>query len=442
MSGFLRTAAVHFLLILTACSGIEMDLTLPDIKSLPDLEVLTKKNPDWQSPLLQQHHLTGRIWHPEGGRFVDEEELSEVLLRSAYILLGEKHDNPDHHILQARLVKNLTDNGRRPSVVWEMIPEFKQDVLDRFRAEYSDDAEALGAALSWDTSGWPDWRLYQPIAEAAMAEQLPMYAAGLPRSAVRTIAKGRPSFEFAKRRRMLGLHRPMAAELRARSIEQLYKGHCELMPRNALVSLFNVQRARDAVLSEHMLTGGGRDGSLLIAGNGHVREDIGVPLFLRRHQPGVLVTTVAFVEVQDEVLDPTEYNEQFSAPVLPFDYVWFTPRADDVDHCAELRKKWGKTASAKPAPAAPKEKPAEQPAPIPKETAKIPKEPIEVEKAPTQPEPDGKSADLEETEFEDPMHEEARQATDQPRSIMSNRKEDGADDPSLPPIPRSKPPRP
>ena len=96
-----------------------------------------------------------------------------------------------------------------------------------------------------------------------------------------------------------------------------------------------------------MLTTGVRDGSVLIAGDGHVRKDIGVPQFLRRRQPGVRMTTVGFVEVKDNSPYPIDYGRLFSGTAIPFDYVWFTPRADNQDHCAELRKKWGKPRKSK-----------------------------------------------------------------------------------------------
>ena len=333
------------LLILGGCAWVEQNVPLPDVQKL---FAVTDPKPTWQSPLLQQHHLVGRIWRPGDGGFVDQKTLAADLVGSGYILLGEKHDNPDHHLLQARLIRTLTALGRRPAVVWEMIPESRQPILNRYWAKYSRDAAALGGTLGWDASGWPAWSLYQPIAEAAMAAHLPMYAAGLSKAAVRTLARGKPSFAFAKRRRALGLDNPMPEELRQRSLEQLYQGHCELMPRDTLGPLLNVQRARDAVIAEHLLAGSVNDGALLIAGAGHVRKDLAVPVFLARYQPDVRITTVAFVEVRDGVLDPTDYAASFSTPVLPFDYVWFTPRADDEDHCAKLKKNWRMPGAMKP----------------------------------------------------------------------------------------------
>jgi len=345
--------------ILANCGWVERNVPLAKVE---DLVALTETKPVWQSPLLQQHHLVGRIWRSADGRFVEQKILAEDLVRAAYILLGEKHDNPDHHLLQARLIEILIALGRRPALIWEMVPETKQPILDSYFAKYSRDGEALGKSLGWNLSGWPAWHMYQPVADAAMAGHLPMYAAGLPKSSIRALARGKPSFKFAKRQRALGLHIALPAGMRKRSLEQLYQGHCEMMPRSSLTPLFNVQRAKDAVFAEHMLTSGQNDGALLIAGNGHVRKDLGVPLFLNRHQPGVRVATVALVEVQDGLMDPTDYGEIFSAPLLPFDYVWFTPRIDDKDHCAQLRKRFAKPAKAKPMAPQPKaeEKPAEE----------------------------------------------------------------------------------
>jgi uncharacterized iron-regulated protein len=82
-----------------------------------------------------------------------------------------------------------------------------------------------------------------------------------------------------------------------------------------------------------------RDGAVLIAGVGHVRTDYGVPSALRVLGPDARVVSVAFLEVADGWVAPADYAERFGASRLPFDYVWFTARADNVDHCARLRER-------------------------------------------------------------------------------------------------------
>ncbi len=46
--------------------------------------------------------------------------------------------------------------------------------------------------------------------------------------------------------------------------------------------------------------------------------------------------SLAFVEVDAAADEPAAYAGRF-AGALPFDYVWFTPRIDDVDPCARPR---------------------------------------------------------------------------------------------------------
>ncbi len=459
--------------VLANCGWVEKNVPL---EKMEELVAITETKSAWQSPLLRQHHLVGRIWRSADGRFVDEKILAEDLVRAAYILLGEKHDNPDHHLLQARLIEILIALGRRPAVIWEMIPETNQPILDSYYAKHSRDGKALGESLAWNLSGWPAWQMYQPVAEAAMAAHLPMYAAGLPKSAVRALARGKPSFKFARRQRALGLHIALPAEMRKRSLEQLFEGHCKMMPRGSLIPMFNVQRARDAVFAEHMLTSGQSDGALLIAGNGHIRKDLGVPLFLKRHQPGIRIVTVALVEVQDGLMDPTDYGEIFSAPFLPFDYVWFTPRIDDKDHCAQLRKQFAKPAkkpakapepkAVEKAPEKPIEKPIEQPAPEqepkerPTELKSEPKQQEKIKAAPkswpvtkkvppddsAKPDEAAKPDDATKPDEAAKSDEAIKDLPDLEEHDVEERKpvemKDAEPAPGMPPVPRSKPPKP
>ena len=39
------------------------------------------------------------------------------------------------------------------------------------------------------------------------------------------------------------------------------------------------------------------------------------------------------MEVDGEAQDPAAYAARFGVEALPFDYVWFTPRVDDLDPC-------------------------------------------------------------------------------------------------------------
>ena len=72
---------------------------------------------------------------------------------------------------------------------------------------------------------------------------------------------------------------------------------------------------------------GGNRPLVLIAGNGHVRKDYGVPNHL-----DVESASVGFVEVWKDKDHPRDYDAN------RFDYTWFTPRVDSLDPCEKYKK--------------------------------------------------------------------------------------------------------
>jgi uncharacterized iron-regulated protein len=290
----------------------------------------------WHAPLDHDHPLTGRIWDVGAGRFVEEPALVERLSTARFVMLGEKHDNLDHHVLQARLVRALTAAGRRPAVAFEMLTAEQAPALARFLATAPRDAGGLGAAVGWADTGWPEWPMYQPIAQAALDAGLPIVAANVPNATARALGMGDraalPSTLVARYR----LDRDLPADVQAEMAEEIRAAHCghanDTMVRNMIVA----QRVRDAAMAESLLDTG-RDG-VLITGSGHARSDRGVPASLRIVQPQSPIVSVAFVEVEADHPTPADYPDHFGTARLPFDYVWFTPRLDDENPCEAFRK--------------------------------------------------------------------------------------------------------
>ena len=115
--------------------------------------------------------------------------------------------------------------------------------------------------------------------------------------------------------------------------------------RNAMLT---TQTMKDAAMAAALVRGGqaaGRDGAVLIAGNGHVRADLGVPWHLRRMAPGKAVAAIGLLEVEEGENDPSAYGAGFDGGTLPFTFIWFSPRVDNLDPCekyAEQLRRAGK----------------------------------------------------------------------------------------------------
>jgi uncharacterized iron-regulated protein len=305
--GRLGSLAVCVILALSACS------TTPQA---------------WQESGGASHPLIGQIYRVADGRVVSEADLLHAAETADFVLIGERHDNRDHHRLQARIVSALERDGRRRrAVAFEMISADRQlEVVEHLDA-HPGDAAGLGAAVDWPGRGWPDWALYEPIARAALANGAQIVAADLDAEQRRAVfEQGAQALRTSFVRRT-GLDQDLSATLTSDLRDELRQAHCRQAPPEVLGGMYQVQRARDAMLADRLAATSGRAGGILIAGNGHVRKDRGVPWYLARLKPAASTLSIGLVEVREDVHGP---------PVdLPYDYVWFTPGVDDgQDPCA------------------------------------------------------------------------------------------------------------
>lgn len=291
----------------------------------------------WQSAVGREHRLVERIWDVAVQRFIDEANVVAAITRARYLLLGEKHDNADHHALQARMIRALTAAGRRPTVALEMLTPSQAGALTRYLAAHPREAAGIGEAVNWKASGWPAWTMYELIAQAALNAGLPIVPANLDDERVRAVSRqGVAALDrvFVQRH---GLDQSLTADVREAMAEEIRDSHCGHAPEGRVGAMIGVQRARDAQMAEALLTAPGNDGAVLIAGAGHVRNDYGVPAYVRRIDPAARAVSIAFVEVDAKRTTAESYAERFGGR-LPFDYVWFTPAVDDEDPCEKFRK--------------------------------------------------------------------------------------------------------
>lgn len=258
------------------------------------------------------HPLAGRIWHPASGTFVDAETVFAHAARTRHVLIGEVHDNPDHHRFQLEALQALSRAGRPRALAMEQFDTEHQAALDAAPAE----AEALAAAGRFDRRGW-DWPQYRPLVAFAAEHRWPLLAANLSRAQIR----GAPPVSATPQVRS-GLERDMI------------DGHCGHRPgAAAMAAMVNAQLARDARMAG-VLAQALPEGTVLIAGNGHVRRDRGAPLFLDASQALV----VGQLEVEPGRDSPADYlRPDGFASLQSFDYVHFSARAPREDPCAGFR---------------------------------------------------------------------------------------------------------
>jgi uncharacterized iron-regulated protein len=241
------------------------------------------------------------------------------------VLLGEVHDNAAQHALRAAAVRQWVTQGARPAIAFEQFDREHQPDIERARRERPADADYLIA----QAKGSGDWRWesYRPFVALALEYDLPIVAANLSRGeAMRVANKGWPALFDPATRGALGLD-ALPAAFRRKHEEAIALGHCNQLPADALPALARAQMARDIVMAQSIPPYADR-GIVLLAGNGHVRRDIGVPFWLPADAARAAIS-IGMLERDDSSVP--ESATDFDAYVI-------TDRAERPDPCKELAK--------------------------------------------------------------------------------------------------------
>lgn len=295
----------------------------------------------WESTLHCESPLAGKLWSVSQGRYVEPAVAAERLAEAPFVLLGEIHDNVDHHRLQAWVVAEVLKRGRAAPVVMEMLSENQAGALAKAPRE----AAGFGEAVGWKATGWPAWQTYRPIAEAAFAGGVDLTWGNIDPQRVRGAGMQGLGSLKAEERRRLGLATTLPADLAGALAEELVEGHCGMLPAQAVGPIADVQRWRDASFAHRMVVASqeaGGAGAILVAGGGHVRRDRAVPWHLRRMAPGLGARALVIREIEDDKHAPRDY-----LPVDPegnpaADFLWLTPAATRPDPCERFRKHMAK----------------------------------------------------------------------------------------------------
>ena len=248
----------------------------------------------------------------------DVQQLTAALRSRPIVLLGEVHDNAQQHAMRAQALRALLDGGARPALLMEQFDRERQPDLDRALARPGVTADDVIAAASTtgtaSVSGW-SWPLYRPYIALAIEYRLTLVAANVSRSDTRrVVAGGLASLDFDAR---------VPADIEAPQAKALVESHCGLLEARQAQTMVAAQVARDQFMAR-ALESHAAHGAVLLAGNGHVRRDIGVPRWLN-------------AATRDRSLS-IGLLESGDADAAAFDVALTTPAQTRPDPCDAMRR--------------------------------------------------------------------------------------------------------
>lgn len=250
-----------------------------------------------------------RIVEVASGRELTRAELLLQCRAVDHLLLGEQHDNPHHHQRRGALIAEL---GAGTVVVAEHLERGR-------RVEAGADVRSRLDAAGFDARSW-GWPLHEALFAPVLEAGLTVIGGNADQALVRQAARqGEAAVPAALRDALRAA--PLDAAAQAALDRALVDGHCGQLPAARVPSMRLAQRLRDASLALAMQASGGRP-AVLVAGNGHVRLDHGVPVLLRRLQPQARMLVVGFGE------------PDWRTEGAPYTHLWLTPTVARQDPCA------------------------------------------------------------------------------------------------------------
>ncbi|OIQ88681.1 methyltransferase domain protein [mine drainage metagenome] len=178
--------------------------------------------------------LAGRILGA-GGAALDPAQLVDRCAAASLCMLGEQHDHPDHHALQAWLIEALAARGRLAAVALEMA-----DADTRFDGPRDASEAAVREALRWNSRGWP-WAMYAPPVMAAVRAGVAVAGVNLPDAAMKA-AYADPRWDAS-----------VPPAVRERIVQEVADSHCGLLPEAQAAKMARIQFARDDSMAGHAL---------------------------------------------------------------------------------------------------------------------------------------------------------------------------------------------
>jgi uncharacterized iron-regulated protein len=277
------------------------------------------------------HPLLDKI-SSANGELVDQSAVIAKLQSTAYVFIGEKHDNPEHHRIEQALIKarfQFAAQEQQGNVVFEMLDDSQDNAIAQLKT--TDSIEEMFATLKWPVKGW-DWSAYSPQFKAALENKAlksgniskafigPVYREG------EAILKSDPRFSSA-----------LVAPINIKNylLDQIFDAHCGMQSKETLTPMLNIQLAKDASMASAMLK---TPAAILIAGGEHVKAETAVPWHVLQKQPKAKTLVIQLIEVKVDQPDPKAYFTNAGKA----DYYWFTSATPEKDYCADVKGKAAK----------------------------------------------------------------------------------------------------
>ena len=130
-------------------------------------------------------YVPERVYDTRRQAFADLESMLADLAKADVVFIGEQHDDPNTHRLEAAVLEGLRRRGVVVTLSLEMFERDTQSGIDSYLSGGITEAEFLAASRPWPRYATD----YRPLVEVARSQGWPVIAANVPRRIASSVAK-------------------------------------------------------------------------------------------------------------------------------------------------------------------------------------------------------------------------------------------------------------
>jgi uncharacterized iron-regulated protein len=243
------------------------------------------------------------------------------------VFLGESHTSMDFHIIQKRVVEELTRNGRKVMIGLEMYPYTEQSHLDNWCRGLLTE-EGFVQLSRWYQNWGYHWNYYREIFQFAREHGIRMFAVNAPREVVTAVRKK----GFQNLTPEEAAHIPTKIDTSNAEYLSLFKSFFEgtegmhsSMPEEAWKSMFDAQCTWDATmgfnavkaLKEH---GDANSVMVVLVGSGHVAYGLGAERQAAQWYSGRMASVIPIPVLDDKDQQVDSVQASYAS------FVWGIPQ--------------------------------------------------------------------------------------------------------------------
>ncbi len=307
---------------------------------------------------MRDDPLIGKIVDARSAGFISFSALVDNLMGPDVVYLSEKHDNPMHHAIQHRIIREMVTRGIAPVIGFEFFAMDDTPHLLNFvesgRVRHTRDQETFIEHHLRNNLGWEDqsdkmWAYYLDLLKLCRDSHLAVSGIDLsPALKKRITRKGLAGLSDIETQQLFSTHLENPAY--QAYMEALFRQvHCGMGHGKMTQRLYDTWLARNdkmalsiTQLCRHQKASGQKGPVVVIMGAGHTDYGLGVVDRVKALSGTLDQKILSIVEITREWSDLEDYLIPLELegvdPVPQADFLWFTQRVSYQDPCEEFRK--------------------------------------------------------------------------------------------------------